>query len=87
MSLSDKLKVASEEARTSSCKLGDLLNSSKLSPEDRANLSIILDTPADSPSVVSNSELGRILRDENFDISNSTIDRHKRGDCRCRKSK
>ena len=87
MSLSDKLKVAASEAQGSLCKLGYLLVGPKLSQEDKANLSTILNTSSDLPGSVSNSELGRILRDEGLGVSNSTIDRHRRGDCSCRESK
>lgn len=87
MSLSDKLKSAQIEASSSLCKLGELLVGNKLSASDKQNLKAILDTPVDQPGRVSNTELGRILREEGYNISNSSIDRHKRGDCSCRESK
>jgi hypothetical protein len=87
MSLSDKLKSAQSEAINQVCVLGKLLSGNKLSNSDKQNLINILDIPLDSPSRVPNAELGRILREEGYDISNSSIDRHRRGDCRCRESK
>lgn len=87
MSLSDKLKSAQNEILNQSCVLGKLLSGTELSASDKQNLSNILNIPLDSPTRIPNAELGRILREEGYDISNSSIDRHRRGDCRCRESK
>jgi hypothetical protein len=88
MSLSDKLIEATERAASSACKLGILLIGEKLSDKEKQQLTLILQVPEDDPRRVSNSSLGKVLREEGFDISNSSVDRHRRGDCSCaRKAK
>lgn len=84
MSLSDKLKSAQNKAKIQSCLVGELIAGDKLSKSDKENLISILDVPQDNPARVPNTQLGRILREEGHNISNSSIDRHRRGDCCCR---
>ncbi len=83
MSLSDKLIEASKKAASSACKLGLLLIGDKLSDKEKQQLIAILQVPEEDPRRVSNVALGKVLRDEGFDISNSSVDRHRRGDCSC----
>lgn len=83
MSLSEKLQAAASS--TPLCVLAELFVNSKLSKQDRENLIAIVATDKNDPSYVASAQLGRILREEGFDISNSTIDRHRRGDCGCGK--
>jgi len=84
MSLSDKLQAASTQSNQL-CVLAKLFIDPKLSKQDQANLLAIVKTSKEDPTHVASAELGRILRGEGFDISNSTIDRHRRGDCGCGK--
>lgn len=83
MSLSAKLKEASVQASTPVCKVGFLLISDKITKEEKTQLEAILDVPLDYPGRVSSSELGRIFREEGFDISKSSIDRHRSASCSC----
>lgn len=83
MSLSDKLTKAASEAESSACKLGILLVADKLSPKEKQQLISILEVPMSDPRRVPNSTLGKVLREEGYDISNSSVDRHRRGDCSC----
>jgi transposase len=83
-SLSQKLTQASEESSTLLCKLGNLLTpKSKLNKEEKSQLQEILNAPSDDPTRVSNSTLAQVLREEGFDISNSSVDRHRRKTCSC----
>jgi hypothetical protein len=83
MSLSDKLSSAKTSSVTKLCKIGNLLVLSDLSEKDKQNLKEVLETQPSNSSFISNSALGRILREEGYDISNSAVDRHRRGDCPC----
>jgi hypothetical protein len=87
MSLSDKLSAATTENIVKLCKIGNLLtSSSKLPEQDKANLKNVLDVDENNPDRINNSTIGRILREEGYDISNSAVDRHRRGDCPCRRT-
>jgi len=84
MSLSDKLSAAATEVPIRFCKIGSLLNSgSPLLEQDRLNLKSVLEVDENDPSRINNSTIGRILREEGYDISNSAVDRHRRNDCPC----
>ena len=83
MSLSDKLSSAKTSSIVKLCKIGNLLVLSDLSEKDKQNLKEVLVTNQSDSSFISNSALGRILREEGYDISNSAVDRHRRGDCPC----
>lgn len=83
MSFGDKLKAAADESAAKLCKIGALLSSDKLNTADKKNLVLVLDTPPDNPTRIPNTVLGRILREEGHDISNSAVDRHRRLDCAC----
>jgi len=83
MSLSDKLIEAAQNASVSLCKLGSLLSGEKLTPKEKQQLAQILEVPEDDPRRVSNSTLGKVLREEGHDISNSSVDRHRRKECSC----
>ena len=85
MSLSDKLSAASTEVPTRLCKIGNILVNSKLSEQDKANLKAVLDVPENDPSRINNNVIARILREEGYDVSNSAVDRHRRGDCPCKR--
>jgi hypothetical protein len=83
MSLSDRLSKASAESNNVACKLGALLTGNQLTPKEKAQLEEILAAPIDDPTRVSHSALSVILREEGYDISKSSIDRHKRKACPC----
>ncbi len=83
MTLSNKLEEAMSEASNKLCKLGAVIKSSGLSDEDKKRIEIILSIPDSNPAKVPNTVLAKILREEGYDISNSAVDRHRRGDCPC----
>jgi hypothetical protein len=87
MSLSDKLSAAATDTTVRLCKVGNLLTSSSTLPEkDKLNLKTVLEVEENNPDRINNSTIGRILREEGYDISNSAVDRHRRGDCPCRRT-
>lgn len=83
MSLSDKLSNASKTSSIRLCKIGAILHSEALPREDRDNLKAVLDVPELDPNRIPNVQIGRILREEGYDISNSAVDRHRRRECPC----
>jgi hypothetical protein len=83
MSLSEKLNSAIQESSIKACKIGLLLVGKELTEKDKQNLIVILDADPKDPSRVPNTTLGKILREEGYDISNSAVDRHRRADCAC----
>jgi hypothetical protein len=86
MSLSDKLSAANTTYVVRLCKIGNLLAGTTLPEQDKANLKAVLDVEETNPSRINNSTIGRILREEGHDISNSAVDRHRRGDCPCKRT-
>lgn len=86
MSLSDKLSAAATEVPVRLCKIGNILANSKLSDQDKANLKAVLDVSENDPSRINNNVIARILREEGYDVSNSAVDRHRRGDCPCKRT-
>jgi hypothetical protein len=62
-----------------------VIDGSNLSNEDKKRIEIILSVPESNPAKVPNTTLGRILREEGYDVSNSAVDRHRRGDCSCKR--
>ncbi len=83
MSLSDRLSDAKNQASIVVCKLGALLHGERLTAKEKSQLQDILSVPENDPSRVSNAALAQILREEGFDISKSSIDRHKNKSCTC----
>jgi hypothetical protein len=83
MSLSDRLSDAKNQASIVVCKLGALLHGERLTAKEKSQLQDILSVPENDPSRVSNTALAQILREEGFDISKSSIDRHKNKSCTC----
>jgi len=86
MSLSDKLSAVNTTHVVRLCKIGSLLEGSTLPDQDKANLKAVLDVEENNPTRINNSTIGRILREEGHDISNSAVDRHRRGDCPCKRT-
>jgi hypothetical protein len=83
MSLSERLNSASKESTAKLCKIGMLLAGDVLSDKDKKTLSETFDVPEGVPGRVTNVSLTKILREEGYDISLSTVDRHRRKDCGC----
>jgi len=83
MSLSTRLKAASVQAATTVCKVGLLLISDKITKEEKTQLESILNVSLDFPGRISSGELYKIFREEGFDISKSSIDRHRSESCPC----
>jgi hypothetical protein len=83
LALSKKLEEAVVVANSKLCKLATVLAGPEISLEDKKHIEEILATPESNPARVPNTTLGRILREEGYDVSNSAIDRHRRGDCPC----
>jgi hypothetical protein len=83
MSLSERLNSASKESTAKLCKIGMLLAGDVLSDKDKKTLTETFDVPEGVPGRVTNVSLTKILREEGYDISLSTVDRHRRKDCGC----
>lgn len=83
MSLSERLQSASKESSIRPCKIGLMLSGDVLSETDKKSLIETFEIPDRVPGRVSNVALSRILREEGYDISLSTVDRHRRKDCGC----
>lgn len=65
------------------CKLARLLSADLIDSEDKQYIIEVLNTPLDDPYRVTNTVLAKVLRQEGFDISSRTIDRHKNQECTC----
>ncbi len=83
MSISDRLQSASKESNIKLCKIGLMLGGEALSEKDKKSLQETLDTPEGVPGRITNVSISKILREEGYDISLSTVDRHRRKDCGC----
>lgn len=83
MSLSDRLNSAINTSPSRKCKLMIILDSDKLTDEDRETFISLLNVSESNPSRVSNVVLAQVLRDEGFDLSDSAVDRHRRKACSC----
>lgn len=83
MSLADKFAEASKSKPVSLCKVGTIVHGTALSEEDRKVLQEMLDTPEGAPNRLNNATIAKVLREEGFDLSNSAVDRHRRGECGC----
>lgn len=84
MSFAEKLLAASQEASPAlRCKVGSIFTSSELTDNDKAALKAALSVPKYIPTRLTNTQLTKLLRAEGFEISLSTLDRHRRGDCVC----
>ena len=60
-----------------------MLSGNVLSEKDKKILAETFDVPEGVPGRVTNVSLCKILREEGYDISLSTVDRHRRKDCGC----
>lgn len=82
MSLSDRLATANT-AQPRFCKIGLILNGSQLNQKDKDVLANYLDTPEGIHGRLTNAAIASALRAEGFDISNSSVDRHRGKSCAC----
>lgn len=83
MSLSERFAEVSSAEQTTLCKIGAILVNESIPAEERKVLSEILAVPEGTPGRLNNATIGRVLRAEKFDLSNSAVDRHRRNDCPC----
>lgn len=83
MSLSDRLSSAQSNAKNLFCKIGNLLQGDNLSAKDKEQLETALNAPLTDSKRITNAALARLLREEGHDISDSSMDRHRRKDCSC----
>lgn len=82
MTLSERL-THSSKPQERFCKIGLILNGTQLSAEDNKVLKDFLDTPEGVVGRLTNAAIAVALRAEGFDISNSSVDRHRGGQCAC----
>ena len=80
MSLAAKLKQLQDDQRTL-CKIGVIL--AELPPADSTALKAALDAPEGEPHRLTNVQIAKFLREEKYQLSVSSVDRHRRGDCAC----
>lgn len=86
MALVDKLKAANQQYRdTFVCKLMQITFDPKLSKADVAAIIAAINSTPLSLDHIPNNKLAAALREEGFDISSSAVDRHRRGDCACKR--
>lgn len=83
MSLSDRLKSAAEVSNVRLCKIGLLMAGTSLSEKDKQHLNEVFAIPENAPGRISNVSLCKIFREEGYDISLSTVDRHRKQSCGC----
>lgn len=83
MSLSARLNE-STKSQPRFCKVGAILGGAQVSDEDKVVLRQFLDAPEGSPGRLTNAAIAAALRAEGFDISNSSVDRHRGNQCACR---
>jgi hypothetical protein len=82
MSLSDRLKDAAVTTERR-CKLINIIGSQDISEKDRETFVALMSVPVGTPGRLLNVVLASALRAEGYDISDSAVDRHRRGSCSC----
>lgn len=87
MPLADKLQVAYETYRKdkTTCKLAALTVDPSIPKKDRDALAEVIDLPENAEGFIPNSTLATILKEEGYDISASSVDRHRGNRCSCRR--
>jgi hypothetical protein len=81
MSLSKKLADAQSESSNLKCKVGRIL--SKLPAKDVQLLNEVMAVSYEDPASVSNVTLSQLMREEGYDVSKSSFDRHRGKICTC----
>jgi hypothetical protein len=82
VSLSERLATANT-AQPRFCKIGLILNGAQLTQKEKDVLVDYLNVPEGTQGRLTNSAIASALRAEGFDISNSSIDRHRNRSCAC----
>ena len=87
MPLADKLSAAYETYRkdNTTCKLVALTLDPKIPKKDRDALAEVIDLPEHAEGYIPNSMLAVLLKEEGYDISASSVDRHRGNKCSCRR--
>lgn len=80
-----RLEEAKEASSTTPCALIKVLTNGKISVEERAQFFLFMAVPQGVPGRVTNVALANVLRAEGYDISDTAVDRHRRGSCSCRR--
>lgn len=82
MSLSERLAQANNP-QPRFCKIGLILNGTQLTASEKTLLNEYLAVPEGAQGRLTNSAIASVLRAEGFDISNSSVDRHRGKQCAC----
>lgn len=84
MSLTERLSQSQRSSQAQHlCKIGEIINGDVLSEEDKKALVEHLEMPIGHPYRLTNVAIVTALRDEGFDVSNSSMDRHRKQHCSC----
>jgi hypothetical protein len=81
MSLSGKLSKAKLDASELKCKIARIIG--ELPAKEQALLTEVMAVSYDDPTCVSNGTLAQLLREEGYDVSKSSFDRHRAHACTC----
>lgn len=82
MSLTERLSQRVSQSQHL-CKVGEIIHGDILSEEDKKVLVDHLEMPIGHPYRLTNVAIVGALRDEGFDVSNSSMDRHRKQQCSC----
>lgn len=82
MSLSSKLEVAVAQSNANLCKLATIMT--KLSAKDKNTLEDVLSVPDSNPYRLTAMQISKALEEEGYYVSDSVIQRHRRGVCSCK---
>jgi hypothetical protein len=87
MPLADKLTTASQEYKKNqtTCKLVALTQDQKIPKRDRDALAEVINLTENDEGFIPNSRLAVLLNEEGYDVSASSVDRHRGGKCSCRR--
>lgn len=87
MPLADKLSSASHEylRDKTTCKLIALTLNPEIPKKDRDALAAVIDLTENDEGYIPNSTLAVLLKEEGYDISASSVDRHRGNKCSCRR--
>lgn len=84
MELAAKLKEANRQYKSNFlCKLMQVTLDEKLSKADVDAITTVINSNPLHDNHVPNNKLAAVLREEGYDISSSSVDRHRRGECSC----
>lgn len=84
MSLSERLaQIRSASPGTAPCKIGRMLTGTEMPAEDQKILVAELERPRDATSWLTSRTIVSALMAEGYDVSETTVNKHRRGDCTC----